>query len=97
MRKPPQQSVTSLPASPEEERRVRVIKYTIAMSVRLLCVILCFFVQGWWLVAAVIGALVLPYVAVVIANTKTRDASATVLRPGSVVRLLPPGSCRRLR
>lgn len=67
-----------------------MIKYSIAMSVRLVCVVLCFFLQGWWLLAAVIGALVLPYVAVVLANTSMSDAATTVLRPGSVVRLSPP-------
>jgi hypothetical protein len=90
MKKPPQQSITSLPPSPDEERHSRVVKYSIAMSVRLLCVVLCFFVHGWLLLLAVVGALVLPYVAVVIANTASTSGSGTVLRPGSVLRFQRP-------
>ena len=82
-----QQSITSLPASPEDEQHGRMVRYTIAMSVRLLCVVLCFFVQGWWLLIAVIGALLLPYVAVVLANTTPARPAVTVLRPGGVVPL----------
>jgi cell division septal protein FtsQ len=90
MKKPPQQSITSLPPSPDEERRTRVMKYSIAMSVRLLCVVLCFFVHGWLLLLAVIAALVLPYVAVVVANTASTSGSGTVLRPGSILRFQRP-------
>lgn len=77
-----QQSITSLPLSPDEERRGRVIRYIIAMSVRVLCVILALFVTGWVQIAAIIGAIVLPYIAVVIANVKMRDVGV-VVRPGS--------------
>jgi len=90
MKKQTQQSITSLPLSPDQERHSRVVKYTVAMSVRLLCVILCFFLHGWFLLAAVIGALVLPYIAVVAANTVSSKAAGTVLRPGSVVLVQAP-------
>jgi hypothetical protein len=89
MKKTPQQSITSLPPSPDEERHSRVVKYTVAMSVRLLCVVLCFFVHGWFLLAAVIGALVLPYIAVVLANTASTAGRGKVLRPGSILRVEP--------
>jgi hypothetical protein len=90
MKKPTQQSITSLPPSPDEERHSRVVKYSIAMSVRLVCVVLCFFVHGWFLLAAVIAALLLPYVAVVVANTASRTGGGVVERPGSIVRVQPP-------
>ncbi|MCU1405600.1 MAG: hypothetical protein JWQ43_1903 [Glaciihabitans sp.] len=90
MKKQLQQSITSLPPSPDDERHSRVVKYTIAMSVRLLCVILCFFLHGWFLLAAVIGALVLPYIAVVAANTVSSKGIGNVVRPGAVVRVQPP-------
>ncbi|HEV7950102.1 MAG TPA: DUF3099 domain-containing protein [Glaciihabitans sp.] len=85
MKKPQNQYITSLPASPEQERHTRMVKYLIAMSVRLLCVVLCFFVQGWLLVVVVIAALVLPYVAVVAANTVMTEKNPTVLRPGGLL------------
>ncbi|TFB76248.1 DUF3099 domain-containing protein [Cryobacterium glaciale] len=79
-----QQSITSLPASPEVERRSRMIKYSIAMGVRVVCIVLMLFVNGWWLVLCAIGAIVLPYFAVVVANVKIAPRGAEVLRPGSV-------------
>jgi len=89
-----QQSVTSLPPSPDEERHSRVVKYAVAMSVRMACVVLCFFLHGWWLVAAVIGAVVLPYIAVVLANTASAGGGAAVIRPGSIVPLRVTGTIR---
>jgi predicted tellurium resistance membrane protein TerC len=63
-----QQSITSLPASPEDERRSRMIKYSVAMVVRVACFALIFVVPDWWRVLPAIGAIFLPYLAVVIAN-----------------------------
>jgi len=83
------QSITSLPESPDVDRHRRMIRYTVAMGVRVACVIACFFVHGWWLVVPVIGAVVLPYVAVVIANAGARQTGEPVLRPGSIVRRAP--------
>jgi hypothetical protein len=79
------QSITSLPESPDDERRRRMIRYGIAMGIRVGCVIACFFLQGWWLVLPIAGAVILPYVAVVLANVGSRQRTA-VERPGSIVR-----------
>jgi hypothetical protein len=78
------QSITSLPESPDDDRRRRMIRYGIAMGLRVVCVIACFFVQGWWLLVPVLGAVVLPYIAVVVANVGARPGG-TVERPGSIV------------
>ena len=78
------QSITSLPVSDEVERRNRMIKYSIAMAVRVVCIVLLLFVQGWWLVICAIGAIVLPYFAVVIANVKIAPRGGGVLRPGGL-------------
>ena len=78
------QSITSLPESPDDGRHRRMIQYGIAMSIRVACVIACFFVHGWWLLLPLAGALLLPYVAVVIANVGSRPGGA-VERPGSIV------------
>jgi hypothetical protein len=85
MKKQPQQTVTSLPQSPDEERRSRMRRYTIAMSIRLVCFVLCIFSHGWIQVAFIAGAIILPYIAVVLANTATRIGTTEVIRPGGLV------------
>jgi hypothetical protein len=79
-----QQAITSLPLSPEAERRNRMIKYSIAMGIRVVCIVLMLFVQGWWLVVCAIGAIALPYFAVVIANVHADPRGTQVVRPGGV-------------
>lgn len=90
-----QQSITSLPLSPEEERRRRMIKYTIAMSVRVLCIVAMLFAHGWWLAVCAAGAILLPYFAVVIANVHADPRGATVVRPGAVEMYRPQGEPRQ--
>ena len=80
-----QQSITSLPRSPNDDRRSRMLKYSVTMGIRLVCIILCLFVQGWWLLVCAIGAVVLPYIAVVLANSVMRPSKADVVRPGAIV------------
>lgn len=87
MKKQTVQSVTSLPPSPDEERRSRMIKYTVAMSIRLVCFLLVFVIPGWWKLIPLTGAVLLPYFAVVLANTVARSSTAEVERPGSIVRI----------
>lgn len=82
-------SITELPPSPDEERRGRVIRYTIAMSIRMVCLILAVVLPDWWKIVPVIGAVTLPYVAVVIANNASRAGSVRVARPGAVQRRMP--------
>jgi hypothetical protein len=85
-----QQSITTLPESPADDRRKRMIKYTVAMTVRVICVLLLFVVHGWWLLVALIGALVLPYVAVVLANNVGGGPGSRVERPGAIVPVVLP-------
>jgi predicted tellurium resistance membrane protein TerC len=64
------QSATSLNLSPDDERRSRMVKYTVAMSVRMVCIVLGVFTQGvlMWIFFGL--AIFLPYFAVVLANQK---------------------------
>ncbi|WP_243694969.1 DUF3099 domain-containing protein [Labedella populi] len=78
-----QPSITSLPVSPDEERRSRMRKYSIAMSVRMACIVLVFVVPGWWMWVFALGAIVLPYIAVVLANVSDNRAGR-VDAPGPV-------------
>lgn len=80
-----QQSITSLPPSPDEDRHRRMIKYSVAMGIRMVCIGLCLVAQGWWLVVFAVGAIVLPYLAVVVANAQ-HSQKTPVLRPGNVIR-----------
>lgn len=82
-------SITSLPRSPEDDRRARMIKYSVTMGIRLVCVILCIFVRGWWLLLCAAGAVILPYIAVVLANVVDAKTSR-VERPGIIVPLGEP-------
>jgi hypothetical protein len=77
------QSVTSVGQSPDEERRDRMKKYLISQIVRVICIILAVFVQGWMMWIFFAGAIFLPYFAVVLANAKgegqvTQKATAVV-------------------
>lgn len=55
-----------------EERQKR---YTITMSIRTLCFLLFLFVPGWWKVAALAGAALIPAFAVVLANGEDHRVS----------------------
>ena len=61
-------SITDAATAHSEEMRQRMIKYAVAMGIRMVCLILIFVVDGWFKVIPVIGAVFLPWVAVVIAN-----------------------------
>jgi len=78
-------SLTELPPSPEEEQRARIIRYSLMMGIRTLCIVLCLFTPGWWLLVPALGAVFLPYLAVVIANAARRGRRGVVLRPGGLL------------
>jgi hypothetical protein len=61
-------SITDAGAAHSEEMRQRMIKYAVAMGIRMVCLILVFVVDGWFKILPVIGAVFLPWFAVVIAN-----------------------------
>lgn len=78
------QSATVLSLSPTEDRRKRMRAYSIAMSSRMACFVAVFFVPGWWKIVFGIGAVVLPYIAVVLANAGSRGAVSPI-SPGLAV------------
>jgi hypothetical protein len=68
--------ITSAAPSRFQEHADRRRNYAIVMSIRVLCFILAIVVQVTWLrVAFIIGALVLPWVAVIAANQVKSSAS----------------------
>ncbi|MEO0026862.1 MAG: hypothetical protein RL716_193 [Actinomycetota bacterium] len=83
------QSLTSIGQSPELERRARMLKYTVAMTVRVICLVVGVAVgQGPIMWVAFAGAILLPYFAVVIANASTSgqsDSSPKAVAPTLVI------------
>jgi hypothetical protein len=69
--------------SPDEERRDRMKKYLISQIVRVACIILAVFVQGWAMWIFFAGAIFLPYFAVVLANAQ--GAGQDKSKPTAVV------------
>ena len=80
---------TSLGAAPEAERHIRMVKYSLAMGLRLVCIGACFLVSGWWLLLPAFGAVLLPYVAVVVANSVAPTSSSSLMRPGTLTLVDP--------
>jgi predicted tellurium resistance membrane protein TerC len=82
-------SVTSVEHSPEVERRTRFIQYTVAMIIRVLCIFLAVAIDNWLRWVFMAGAILLPYFAVVAANSvgsvraKTKAVAVTPLQISS--------------
>lgn len=83
-------AITELPLSPDEERHQRVLKYTLAMGIRMVCIVACVFTPGWWLLIPAAGAIALPYLAVVVANVGAKRTNVSVERPGGVIEPFDP-------
>ena len=62
------QSVTSAPSSGSDDQGHRVKRYLLTMGIRVLCGALALFTDGWVRWTFVALAVVLPYIAVVMAN-----------------------------
>ncbi|MHA7238787.1 DUF3099 domain-containing protein [Arthrobacter sp. TMS1-12-1] len=62
-------SISDVQESHSDEMRTRMIRYTVSMSLRLVCFVLVFVVPYVWLQWVMIaGAVFLPYFAVIVAN-----------------------------
>jgi predicted tellurium resistance membrane protein TerC len=67
-------AVTSLGQAPDQERARRFLIYTVSMVIRFACVILVVFTTGIWQWIFGLGAVFLPYFAVVIGNNSGGSA-----------------------
>ncbi len=87
------QSVTSVPESPRGEQSHRIHRYLLTMGIRTACFVLAVVTDGWvrWVSAAL--AIVLPYIAVVMANAvrPRRSEGAAAVTPDPAVRRLEGG------
>ncbi len=85
-------SATSLPQSPRDDEASRIRKYLVTMGIRVLCLVLMVVVQpySWYTWIFGLGAAVLPYVAVVLANVG-KDAHETPAERPDLALPAPPG------
>lgn len=73
--------ITDASTSAAEERKARTRRYLISMTIRTVCFISAILVSGWltWVLFA--AAIILPYIAVVVANSVVRPAPPIGLPP----------------
>ena len=87
MKPTPPPSATSLPASPRDEADGRFKRYAITMAIRTGCFILMVLVTpyGWYTWVLAIGAVFLPYIAVVFANVSDSGRPNKAVAPAREV------------
>ncbi|WP_425861301.1 DUF3099 domain-containing protein [Arthrobacter sp. TWP1-1] len=61
-------TITNATPAHSDEMRQRMIKYAVTMGIRMVCLAAIFLFDGWYRLIPVVGAVLLPWVAVVIAN-----------------------------
>lgn len=67
-RRPEIHNISDAREAHSDEMRQRMIKYSVSMGIRMICLILVFVVEGWLQWVMIAGAVFLPYFAVIIAN-----------------------------
>ena len=80
--------ITDASRSQDDQLNSRQRRYVLMMGIRVLCIVACLFVRGWWLLIPALGTIILPYVAVVLGNVGSRRRVPVEL-PGTLE--LPPG------
>ncbi len=79
--------ITTASTSREADIAARQRRYLIAMGIRTACFVAAIFVaSGWWRWVLIVAALVLPYVAVVMANASSSKSDGFALlgrQPGA--------------
>ncbi|MDJ0320195.1 DUF3099 domain-containing protein [Pseudarthrobacter sp. PS3-L1] len=66
--RPEVQSISDAGSSQSVEIHQRMVKYALAMGIRIVCLILIFVVDGWFKIIVVAGAVFIPWFAVILAN-----------------------------
>lgn len=81
MKSRPAVSITSASESHEADLNARTRKYLILMAIRMVCFVGAVFAHGWFRWTLVAGAVVLPWIAVLIANAVKRRYQQTDAKP----------------
>ena len=63
-------SVTTAPIAARDDSEDRIHRYLLTMGIRTVCFVLMVVFDGWLRWAFAVGAVILPYVAVVLANAR---------------------------
>ncbi|MFI7397113.1 DUF3099 domain-containing protein [Micrococcus luteus] len=75
---PEVQGVTTAAAGRSADREARMRVYLVQMLVRTACFVAALFAHGWWQLGFILGAVVLPYVAVVRVNNSGPQQAGTL-------------------
>ncbi|RFP70103.1 DUF3099 domain-containing protein, partial [Micrococcus luteus] len=75
---PEVQGVTTAAAGRSADREARMRVYLVQMLVRTACFLAALFAHGWWQLGFILGAVVLPYVAVVRVNNTGPQQAGTL-------------------
>jgi len=91
MRSRAPQSATSLRRAPRDDANARMTKYFVMMSVRVVCFVLMVVITpyGWHTGVLAVGAILLPYLAVVVANVSSASHEATAVTPERAITAAP--------
>lgn len=84
-------TVTSATTASTDDQAVRIRRYLTMMGIRVVCFGLVFVTTGWLRIVIIIGAVVLPYIAVVVANAvrpaEQGQITPVTARPDDTTRL----------
>lgn len=86
--------ITDARRSAADDQHARFVKYAVSMSVRMVFIVLALIVDGPLLWLCIAGAVVLPYVAVIVANASREQAQPAPQAWGMVRPALGPGGDR---
>lgn len=75
---PEVQGVTTAAAGRSADREARMRVYLVQMLIRTACFVAALFTHGWWQLGFILGAVVLPYVAVVRVNNTGPQQAGTL-------------------
>ncbi|GAA3660499.1 DUF3099 domain-containing protein [Microbacterium marinilacus] len=84
---PAAQSATSLPIAPADDAGDRVRNYLLTMGIRIACLVLMVCIQpyGWYSIVFAVGAVFLPYFAVVGANAASGRTVSVAQSPETAI------------
>lgn len=68
-------NITDARVAHSDEMHQRLVKYSLTMGIRMVCLILVFVLDGWLKIVAMAGAVFLPWIAVIIANAGSDTAN----------------------
>jgi hypothetical protein len=93
---PPTFSISQARESLDDEMHHRMKRYLISMSIRTVCFVLAVVLHGWMRWTMALAAIVLPYIAVVMANAGPSKNVRTASRYSPTARAIEGGPVHRI-